>query len=249
MNKFKRFLFQLRRGAVLKSTLLRYKHKLEKRQPKLIPEVELAEVVAPGIAATILDSPNADLDGNVSAYELQVLCKIVKQYQPRNLFEIGTFDGRTTVNLAANCGPEARIFTLDLPGDEVNRTELRIKSSDATFIEKQQSGREFLAAGREREREKITQLWGDSAGFDYADYANKMEFVFVDGSHSYEYVINDTRVALSLLRDSKGIIMWHDYGWREVVRALNEFYLNEPQLGKLKHIKDTSLVIYNTATA
>ena len=73
-----------------------------------------------------------------------------------------------------------------------------------------------------------------------------MDFVFVDGSHSYEYVLNDTRVALNLLNNSKGIIMWHDYGWREVVRALNELYMNDPKLNNLKHIADTSLVIFNT---
>lgn len=244
-SKFRRFFFLLRRGSVLKPVLLHLKHKLEKRQPKLIPRVELSEVVKPTVAETILDSPNADLDGNVSPYELRVICKVVKHYKPRNLFEIGTFDGRTTVNLAANSSNEARIYTLDLAPREVNQTELRIKSSDATFIAKQQSGREFMAAARAGQAKKITQLWGDSAAFDYSDYDSRMDFVFVDGSHSYEYVLNDTRVALNLLKDSKGIIMWHDYGWREVVRALNELYMNDPKLNILKHIKDTSLVIYN----
>ena len=41
-----------------------------------------------------------------------------------------------------------------------------------------------------------------------------MDFIFVDGSHSYDYVLNDSRKALSLLRGGKGIILWHDYpGW------------------------------------
>ena len=124
---------------------------------------------------------------------------------------------------------------------------MRIKSSNATFFEKQQSGREFLAEKREKERNNITQLWGESAVCDYSDYNNTMDFVLVDGSHSYPYVLNDTRVTLNLLRDSKGIIMWHDDGWREVVRALNEFYLGHPRLGSLQHIKDTSLVIFNSA--
>ena len=56
------------------------------------------------------------------------------------------------------------------------------------------------------------------------------------------YVYNDTEVALKLMRDGKGIIMWHDYGWREVVQALNEIYTENEVLKNAKNIENTSLV-------
>jgi len=37
----------------------------------------------------------------------------------RNIFEIGTFDGRTTRNMAANVTKDGHVYTLDLPSDLV----------------------------------------------------------------------------------------------------------------------------------
>ena len=89
---------------------------------------------------------------------------------------------------------------------------------------------------------KIVPLEGDSASFDFEPFFDRVDFVFVDGSHSYEYVMNDSSVAFKLLRDGKGTVLWHDYGtWSSVTLALNELYLGP--LGKnLRQIRGTSLV-------
>ena len=91
--------------------------------------------------------------------------------------------------------------------------------------------------------ERITQLYGDSASFDFSPWYGQMDFVFVDGAHAYNYVVNDTNIALKLLNPRGGIIIWHDYGvWKGVTRALNELRENMPSL-PLVHIKDTSLIV------
>ena len=36
-----------------------------------------------------------------------------------------------------------------------------------------------------------------------------MDFIFVDGAHSYDYVKNDSQKAWQMLR-SGGIVAWHD---------------------------------------
>ena len=238
-SRFKRMLYLFRQGTAIQAGVRYLQHKLAKQQPGLINQVEISSIVPDSVRETILESPNANLDGNVSPDELRVICRLVKHFQPATILEIGTFDGRTTSNMAANSSEETRIFTLDLPPQELNQTALRLRTSDAVFILKDQSGREFFH--RQREGTMITQLYGDSADFDYSPYRNNIDLVFVDGSHSYEYVINDTEVALSLLRNGKGIILWHDYGRREVVRALNELYLAHSQLTSLAHIAGTSL--------
>ena len=70
-----------------------------------------------------------------------------------------------------------------------------------------------------------------------------MDFVFVDGSHSYDYVLHDSETALQLLRQGQGVVLWHDYGkWPEVTRALEELSHNSPKFSSLKHIDGTSLV-------
>jgi hypothetical protein len=55
-------------------------------------------------------------------------------------------------------------------------------------------------------------------------------------------VRNDSRIALRLLREGRGIILWHDYeSWYDVTRALNELY-RTPEGADLRRIQGTSLV-------
>ncbi len=71
-----------------------------------------------------------------------------------------------------------------------------------------------------------------------------MDFVFIDASHTYEYVLSDSRAALKLLRRGGGtkVILWHDYGeWEGVTRALDELAAGEPTFRGLRRIAGTSL--------
>ena len=112
------------------------------------------------------------------------------------------------------------------------------------FIRKPGSGARFVGTPYAA---RITQLYGDSATFDYTPYEGAMDFVFVDGSHSYEYVKSDTRTALKLLKPVGGVILWHDYGspyWKGLTRALNELMTEQPELASMRHIRDTMLVFW-----
>lgn len=54
--------------------------------------------------------------GNVRISELVILSSFAAQCPNRtNLFEIGTFDGRTALNLAWNSPDQCQVYTLDLP--------------------------------------------------------------------------------------------------------------------------------------
>jgi len=204
----------------------------------IIPQVEVQEVVPEDVVVQIREL--AGVDGNVSPVEIIVIDKLVKHYNPSKLFEIGTFDGRTTLNMAANCSPEATIYTLDLPKDELNSTKLSLARGDKIYINKETSGVRYLDKDC---ASKITQLYGDSAIFDFSPFLNLIDFVFIDGSHSYEYVLSDSKQALKLLKDKKGVIVWHDYAsWDGVTDALNELYSKDSEFKDLKHIKGTSLV-------
>ncbi len=208
----------------------------------LIPRVTLREL-APEDEPLLILEPDV-VSGNISDLELIAINKLVKQHKPAVCFEIGTFDGRTTLNLAANAGPDTRIYTLDLPRGEVNATGLPLDHGDRKFVNKDASGTRFIGTPYERQ---ITQLYGDSATFDFSPYHNSVDLVFVDGSHAYEYVRNDTQIALQLLRDGKGIILWHDYDsihWKGLTRAMNELYQEDDRLRAIRHISDTMLVVY-----
>jgi predicted O-methyltransferase YrrM len=91
-------------------------------------------------------------------------------------------------------------------------------------------------------RSKIIQLFGDTARFDFSPYFGKMDMVFIDGAHTYEYLLNDTKIARKLLKD-KGVILWHDYAgdWPGVTKALNKLYIENPGIN-LRHIEGTCLL-------
>jgi predicted O-methyltransferase YrrM len=179
------------------------------------------------------------VDGNVSVLELVVLATLVRRHAPETIFEIGTFDGRTTLNLALNSPDTARVFTLDLPRWEAANTKLPTQNGDVRYVVKDVSGARFHNTDVEN---KIQLLYGDSAVFDFTPYRNAIDFLFIDGAHSYEYVLNDTRAALKMLRNGRGVILWHDCALdTPVVRALNELHAAHPELESMRLIKGTTL--------
>jgi predicted O-methyltransferase YrrM len=181
--------------------------------------------------------------GNVRLSELAVLAKAAANVPPgKQIVEIGTFDGRTTLNLAVNSTSSVAVVTLDLPKDFTPKFPMNI--GEYKLANKPVSGARYrnCAAAWSNDAARIAQLLGDSASFDWSSYYGKAGLVFVDGSHTYENVRNDSEVAFRLVAPG-GMIIWHDYGvWEEVTRALDEIDLADG-LG-LRHIRGTSLVFW-----
>ena len=100
--------------------------------------------------------------------------------------------------------------------------------------------REFLDSGR------INQIISRSQEFDYSPFEKRVDFIFVDGDHTYNGIKNDSQAALRMLAPG-GIILWHDYFPRfsEVRRYLHE--LNENL--QLRHVPDTALIMYQAPRA
>jgi len=184
--------------------------------------------------------------GNMPVSELALICGIIRKENPLSIFEIGTMNGRTTLNMALNSPEECKIFTLDLPRDEAGETQYQISKRFRKLVDKEVSGELFLnkSTAEFPEKNKITQLLGDSGKFDFSPYYNSIDFVFIDGSHDYEYVLNDSEVALKLLREGKGVILWHDYrNGMEVVKAIEKFKKRHPKL-EIYHVKDTAFAYF-----
>jgi predicted O-methyltransferase YrrM len=211
---------------------------IEPYRPKpAIPETPISDVVGGNEGIHVFEP--SGVFGNVTPLELIVINQLIRLYKPLRIFEIGTFDGRTTLNMAANSGRRATVYTLDLPQNEVANTGLPIALGDETYIRKEISGERFRETAYKRQ---IRQLFGDSATFDFSPYRGMIDFVFVDGAHSYDYVKSDSFRALDMLRDGQGVILWHDYGaWDGVTIAINELRNSEPQFEGIRHIAGTTL--------
>jgi predicted O-methyltransferase YrrM len=173
--------------------------------------------------------------GNVTIDELANIALLCQQLKPQIIFEFGTFNGRTTLNLAANAPPDAKVYTLDLSADDP--IGLTIEQEDGAYHLGRESGNFFRDSPL---RDKIEQLWCDSARFDETPFRGRVDLVFVDGAHSYEYVRSDSAKALAMVRPG-GIVVWHDYcAWYPgVSRGLHELLPRYP----LKHIEGTHLAI------
>ena len=203
----------------------------------IIPDVPISSLITMHKPVWLFEPISES--GNITLLELVVIIKLIEIHKPRSIFEIGTFDGRTTLNMATASPDQSEVFTLDLPKDSVESTTLPLTEADKFYIRKDDSGARYKDteyAG------KIKQLFGDSARFDFSRFENSMDFIFVDGSHSYEYVLKDSSTALRLLRNGKGIILWHDYlgKWFGATRALNELSQTN-DFCALKNIQGTSL--------
>src|SRR3984957_4770475 len=181
-----------------------------------LPKISIEEIVPKNITANVIEKD--PVDGNVSEKEIEVIARIAAYCKPQSIFECGTFDGRTTINMALNAPTDARVYTLDLPASQIDSTKYKLASvegySDITYIKKSESGVRYK--GKEG-AEKIVQLYGDSGVFDYSPFQKKMDMIFVDGSHAWDYTKNDTEAALSMIAPG-GIILWHDYAsvWPDV---------------------------------
>ena len=216
----------------------------DKRPASDIPPLSPKDIVPEDVEIRVLE-PSA-VSGNVALHELLILNRLVRTSGCTRVFEIGTFDGRTALNLAANMPKAGPILTLNLPEDQLGVAAHEMAEGELDYVRHPETACRFKNTPYNR---MITQLLGDSASFDFEPYYGAMDLVFVDGSHARDYVLNDSRVALQLLRPAGGIILWHDFlseDWPDVTNALNELFCENPAFAGLKHISGTSLALLGT---
>jgi len=196
-----------------------------------IPPVVPADLFSEPLDVRLIDVDQRD--GNTTLQEQVLILALAKSRRARRVFEFGTFDGKTSANLAVNLDAEAEIVTIDI--EPTQSVRLPIGKKDLKFVRKERVGIKSSGAMN------IMQLYGDTAQFDFSPSHGTRDLVFVDACHEYEYVRNDTDIALRL-SCSGGLIIWHDYGsWAGVTRALNEFYSHDPRFRSIRHIAGTSI--------
>jgi len=203
--------------------------------------MELQRFLAPSVRNVDLADLSVDttlVEGDVTRHCRLVLGAMCKLLECKTVFEIGTYLGHTTWLLAHN-SPDVHVWTLDLPSLDAVR-ELKYEVTDREYFVAWNRGARFLGTP---EAARITQLFGDSATFDFSPYYRKMDLVFIDGSHSYDYVRSDSDAAIRMLSDH-GTIVWDDYlyypGIYQVVNDLSA-HLEPP----IFHIVGTRLAVWS----
>ena len=175
------------------------------------------------------------VDGNLSYYELIVLSSLIQELKPKTLLEIGTFNGLGSLHMAMNAPQDAKVHTLDLLKVA---SDTHLESEDLKYIETPEKNKKIYS--NFPQKEQIKEHYGDSLYYPFETFG-KPDFIFIDGSHSYPMVKNDTEKSLKILSKG-GAILWHDYtpDCPGVFTYLNELNNHCPII----HIKETSLACF-----
>lgn len=91
----------------------------------------------------------------------------------------------------------------------------------------------MFAKEREQDQVRIHRAYSDKAADDFAD--ESLDWIYIDGNHTYEYVRQDLETYLPKLKPD-GLILGHDYARNSlarkygfgVVEAVNEFCQTHP---------------------
>jgi hypothetical protein len=211
--------------------------------------------------STPLQYPSSSRRKPFSEWKMEVDDSPILRYLYRHLsplrhLEFGTWEGTG----ACYCLEEsaATIWTINLPDGEfihgkpayTHASTVKggtggqgLNQTDAgTFI-----GHRYRQAGFGH---RVCQIYCDSREWDTSTYPPAFfDSVLVDGGHSEDVVVSDTRKAVALLR-SGGLIMWHDFcpdpeifevfpsvlgviqaltkNWQEFAPALNDVFWVRP---------------------
>ena len=181
------------------------------------------EVLVPKAAKGSMVLHNAgwrDPATSTTIFELTCLLMAMREVDAKKVLEIGTFNGNTTLNIAANLPDDGEVVTMDLPLDEPGEYGLKVEEGMRNVTDRQVIGQQFK--GHELAR-KIRQVFGDTAKADFNALEGPFDVAFIDGCHDYAYVKSDTDNVLKVMRPG-GCVLWHDYAEMESVsRAVDEY--------------------------
>jgi predicted O-methyltransferase YrrM len=142
------------------------------------------------------------------------ILSVAKYTNAKRILEIGTFDGFTALNLAANLDDGGEVCTLDLPHSGQPGSEPISNACDTEIV-----GSKFRG---EEEVKQIRQLWADSTTADWKEFGSPFDLILIDGCHDYPFVKSDSANAIKHVRPG-GTVIWHDYGqFPDVSRAVDE---------------------------
>lgn len=134
--------------------------------------------------------------------EIKELYDIVLEQRVSCACEIGTFRGGTFYLWCKAALDNATLISIDLPSDDSNQFfSAQRRKFYKHFASSPQQNIYFLAADSHQNstREHLHKILG----------GQKIDFLFIDGDHSYEGVVQDFELYLPLVR-SGGVIAFHD---------------------------------------
>ncbi len=173
------------------------------------------------------------LSGTSTVPDLILLRSLARRFPECVYLEIGSWRGES---LAAVADVAAECIAVTLSEDQ-----LRERGYPVGFIDAHGSFTHGLS--------NVRYIGADSMKYDFSLLDKNFDLIFIDGNHSYEAIVSDTRGVLPLLRDSGSALVWHDYGFDaetvrfSTLRAILDA-VPKDQHRFLYHVSNTMCAVY-----
>ena len=180
-------------------------------QVNLVPTVDLRDLIAPDLAGAPLITPLDFLKEFSSAelpvlapHEQLVLAALARDVSPAVVVEFGTGQGFSGYIWAANTADTTRVVSVDLaPNLRGNYTSKILRDDNDV-------GRAYRAAPGAKKIEQVLLRSDEALPKSLELLKGTVDIVFVDGDHSYDGVLRDSRIGCVLARPDATFI-WHDF--------------------------------------
>jgi cephalosporin hydroxylase len=186
------------------------------------------------------------IDGRINTYqilsEFEELVDIYKELKPNVALEIGSLLGYSLHHWFYHSQPNAKIISVDYPVREFcGAGDFRCQMQDDAIKNEwpewtKKNNNDFhLIRAKSQDPETIHKVKEILNG-------DKIDFLFIDGNHEYEFVKQDYYLYRDFVR-SGGIIAFHDIAEFEsgggVFKFWNEIKGNHPNIKEILHDPNT----------
>lgn len=211
-------------GEVYENVIKELEHKMD-----MIKTIGDIKKVIPEYESIVIEKD--DYAGLMQLHEVDTLVSLGKAINAKRIFEFGTNLGHTTRILSQNFD---EVWTLDFYAEM------------GSYISPQQGGElnRLKDVGMMSRLPNVHQMYGDTLSKEtrllLMNMRRSFDLVFVDAGHSLLNVLNDSLLALAMVKRG-GLIVWHDFKNQDIGQEVIEAVECINEIKTCWHIEGTWL--------